>query len=412
MYNKKSFASVESKKLSSYFSFVDEDYNLAYIPNTVLSNFGVKTKKTLPLDVMGDKKRYKKVLLFVIDAFGYEAYEKYFHHSSFLKKATTEGIVSKLTTQFPTTTSSNITTFHTALPVSQSGVIEWFYYEPYLDNIFSPLIYREVGCSEVLNVEASKILPETNIYQQLNVNSYVFQYNLFNNGPYAKWIMRGSNLIDFESISEGFNKLKTILSQDELAYYYFYISDYDEACHDYGPNSSEANNCLMNIFKDIDDFFDDSHNLKDTLILITADHGQTTVNKDKAIYLNLEYPEILPFIKKNKLGNYLVPCGSFRDMFLHIEKDALNDVYNFLKKKLELKAEVYLVDDLIKLGLFGKEKLGKRFLDRVADIVILPYIDEAVWWYEENKFFVKHKGMHGGLTKSELEIPFIVYKKM
>src|SRR5690554_7296197 len=49
--------------------------------------------------------------------------------------------------------------------------------------IFSPLIYRKAGSKDILNVDASKFLPKTSLYEKININSYVFQYPLFNNGP-------------------------------------------------------------------------------------------------------------------------------------------------------------------------------------------------------------------------------------
>ena len=223
--------------------------------------------------------------------------------------------------------------------------------------------------------------------------------------------MRESHLIGFESFQEGLIILSNILKNDEAAYYLFYHSDYDEVCHNYGPDSLEAQNCLLDTFKELDKFIAkiENESNEEILILLTADHGQTTVNKDKTIYLNLAYPEILPYLKKNQLGEYIAPCGSLRDMFLHINKEAIEKVCQFLKDKLQEKAEVYTIKELIKWGLFGK-KITKRFYQRIGDIVILPYKGEAIWWYEKDKFFVRHKGMHGGLTKEEMEIPFITYK--
>lgn len=409
MFNKKSIQSLETKKLNNNFILMDDVYNFARIPYTILNNFGKENNQGLPLNVLGNNKKYKKVILFLIDAFGYVTFKKFFHNSTFLKKVVNKGIISKLTTQFPSTTSSNITTIHSGLSVGESGVIEWYYYEPVIDDIFSPLIYKKALASERLNIEGSKILPQTNLYQQLNVKSYIFQYRLYNEGPYAKYLLRGSNLISFESFVEGLELLSNVIKNDDKAYYFFYHSDYDEICHNYGPDSLEAKNCLFDTFKELDKFIEklESEN-EEILILLTADHGQTTINKDNAIYLNLEYPEILPYIKRNQLGEYIAPCGSFRDMFLHIQKDAINEVYMFLKDKLKGKAEVYTIEELIKWGLFGKI-ITDKFYERIGDIIILPYKGEAVWWYEKDKYYVKHLGMHGGLTKEEMEIPFIVY---
>lgn len=412
MYNKKSFEKVEKSIFKGTFRKVVDDYCLSNIPGTILNNFGMQDDNSLPLDVFGNEhKKYDKVVLFVIDAFGYWAFERFYHQSSFLRKVVEEGVVSKLTTQFPSTTTANITTFHSGIPVSQSGVIEWFYYEPLIDAVYSPLLYKKAKEEAVLDVEASELLPTENLYQKLNVSSYVFQYHLYNEGPYAKLMQKGSQMNGFQSLDDGLNQLKKVLQKDEKSYSYFYHSDFDTIAHVYGPNALQTEECFISIFKSIDQFFEDisSMELKNTLFLLTADHGQTTVIKENAVYLNLEFPEILPHLKKDKKGEYIVPCGSFRDMFLHVEKDHIDYVYGFLSEKLKGKAEVYQVDELIKAGIFGDKKPSQKFLERVGDIVILAYKDQAVWWYEENQLYVKHLGMHGGLTKEELEIPFLVY---
>jgi len=46
----------------------------------------------------------------------------------------------------------------------------------------------------------------------------------------------------------------------------------------------------------------------------------------------------------------------------------------------------------------------------VGNLVILPRGDETVWWYEKGKFELKHNGLHGGLSRDEMDIPLILYR--
>jgi predicted AlkP superfamily pyrophosphatase or phosphodiesterase len=71
------------------------------------------------------------VVLFFIDAFGWRFFEK-FQDAPFLKRMAKQGSIEKITSQFPSTTAAHVTTIHTGLPVGESGVYEWFYYEPHL----------------------------------------------------------------------------------------------------------------------------------------------------------------------------------------------------------------------------------------------------------------------------------------
>ena len=117
-----------------------DDYCFSNIPQFVKYLLTGTGESGLPVDVLGRfPQRYDTVVLFLIDAFGWQFFEKYADDYPFLKRLQRDGSVSKLTSQFPSTTASHITTIHTGLNVGQSGVYEWQYFEPQLDAIISPL---------------------------------------------------------------------------------------------------------------------------------------------------------------------------------------------------------------------------------------------------------------------------------
>jgi predicted AlkP superfamily pyrophosphatase or phosphodiesterase len=178
--------------------------------------------------------------------------------------------------------------------------------------------------------------------------------------------------------------------------------------HSYGTDSryfeSEINlffTALENIFfKFIDG------QVKDTIILLSADHGQTDVNPKTTFYLNKKIKDITKYFKSTKSGQAIVPAGSCRDMFLYVKEESIDELQQILIKKLTGKAEIYKTQELINQGFFGP-KISPKFLSRVGNLVILPYMGEAVWWYEKDIFEQKHIGHHGGLTPEEMEIPFL-----
>jgi len=77
-----------------------------------------------------------------------------------------------------------------------------------------------------------------------------------------------------------------------------------------------------------------------------------------------------------------------------------------LGNRLEGKADVLAVSELLELGVFGSEP-SELLLSRLADVVVLPYRGESVWWYERDRFEQTYRGQHGGLTPEEMEIPLI-----
>jgi hypothetical protein len=141
--------------------------------------------------------------------------------------------------------------------------------------------------------------------------------------------------------------------------------------------------------------------------ILTADHGMAPVDPRTTLYLNKEFPKIAEDFKVNRQGQPLVPAGSCRDFFLHIKEDKLPQVHRFLSEKLQGKAEVFQVSDLIDRGFFGAAPVSRRFLERVGNLVILPYLNESVWWYEKHHFEQNFYAAHGGLTPNEIESIFL-----
>lgn len=120
-----------------------ETYCFSKISGTLLQLFG-HPAEALPQDCW-TKGEYDRVILFFIDGFGWNFWEKYCHRYPFLSRFLNEGIVSKLTSQFPSTTAAHLTTLNTALEVGQTGIFEWFCYEPLLGRIIAPIMYSYAG---------------------------------------------------------------------------------------------------------------------------------------------------------------------------------------------------------------------------------------------------------------------------
>jgi hypothetical protein len=161
--------------------------------------------------------------------------------------------------------------------------------------------------------------------------------------------------------------------------------------------------------RDLEDFFSKTvfSSKNKTAVLLTADHGMVGVDPKKTHFINKELPNIGSMLKVGARGNLLAPAGSCRDMFLHVKPECLQDTLGMLQSYLQGVAECYLTSDLIDQGFFGQKPVSKRFIDRVADVVILPYAHQSVWWYERGKFEQNFYAAHGGLTPQEMESVFL-----
>jgi predicted AlkP superfamily pyrophosphatase or phosphodiesterase len=377
----------------------------AGIPNRILDAFA-----------SGD---YDAVVLFLVDGFGWRFYER-FQDAPFLKRIAREGQIEKLTSQFPSTTAAHLTTIHTGLPVGYSGVYEWYYYEPQLDQVIAPLLFSYSGTKErdtlrPSGIQPAFLYPRGVFYPELKkmgVKPYIFGMREYTPSTYSNAVMAGAEMNSFRTVSEALVNLSLLLQKKtKPVYVHLYYDKFDSLCHEYGPTAPQSEAEIESFLLIMEHYFERIFPAgKRILFLMTADHGVVEVDPKTTIFLNTDprFAGIERFLKSNRNGQLLVPAGSARDMFLYIREELLDEAHSFLQSRLKGKADVVKVDSLIGAGYFGPE-ISSRFLDRVGNLVILPYRYESVWWYEKDRFEMRFRGHHGGLTPQEMETVLYTY---
>lgn len=364
--------------------------------------------------------KYDAVVLFLVDAFGWRFFER-FQDAAFIKRMAKYGKIEKLTSQFPSTTAAHVTTIHTGWPVGQSGVYEWYYYEPQLDAIIAPLLFSYAGSPYRDNLTSTGIHPPL-LYprgffypelKKMGVDPFVFAIRDYTPSTYSNVVMAGAEQHSFRTLSEAFVNLGLLLEQQtNPTYIHLYFDKIDTLCHEYGPNAPQTEAEIETFLLIMEYYFERIFKgKKRILFLMTADHGATEVDPKTTTYLNTE-PRFMGFerfIETNRRGKLLVPAGSARDMFLYIKDHVLDDAQSFLATRLEGKADVVKIESLIADGYFGEE-VSNRFRERAGNLVILPYRYESVWWYEKDKFEQRFYGHHGGLTPQEMETVLCLYE--
>lgn len=400
-----------------------DSYCFSNLPSTIEFLLTGNGKMTLPADVFGDlPTRYDKVILFFIDAFGWQFFERFAEKYPFLKTVLDQGVVSKMTSQFPSTTAAHVTCIHTGLNVGQSGVYEWHYYEPLVDEIISPLLFSFASdkttrdtLKQQSDIPPPAFFPNQTFYRTLQaqgVTSHIFQYHAYTPSTYSDIVFRGANVHPFKSLQDAFASLiELVTTKSTMSEYYFlYYDRIDTVCHNYGPLSRQFEEAVDSCLTALNQLFyqnirGKTHN---TLFMLTADHGQTPVDPERTCYLNKRLPEIKRYLKTSKKGNLLVPAGSARDMFLHVKEEQFDEALSYLQRQLAGIAGVYRTEDLLKQHFFGLQEPSPALLSRLGNIVILPYKMETVWWYETGKFDMHFYGHHGGLLPEEMETPLLI----
>jgi len=360
-------------------------------------------------------RRWKKVAVFFIDAFGWRFCQPRLRSDPFLRRFVEVGVAEKMTAQFPSTTAAHVTCIHTGMPPIESGIYEWQYYEPLIDQIVVPLLFSPAGSkmrNALEDVEPEEILPTQTVYRDLEdmgIRSCAFQPALHLVSPYARLTYDGAEVVPYRTLAEGLTSLKRRLSEEtDPSYFFFYFDGIDQVGHVHGPDSAHIN-------AEVDAFLATAEQVVgegldgDTLLLMVADHGMGEIDPKTTIYLNIEpeFDGIERFLRRSEQGDLLVPAGSCRDLFLYINDGLIEEAQAFLEMRLRGRASVLRCADLVERGLFGLGPPSEAFDAHIGDLVILPHAGQSVWWYERGKFEQRHYGSHGGLTAAEMEIPFL-----
>lgn len=425
MLNTTSVEAVDASTFShSFVKPLYDTYCFANIPATITSLLTGTGQGALPTDILGTlPTRYEKVVFFFIDAFGWCFFERYAEEYEFLKTVLAQGVVSKLTSQFPSTTAAHVTCMHTGLPVGQSGIYEWVYYEPQVDTLISPLLfsYATDGLKrDTLKAAAlapATFYPQHTFYQSLKaqgVNSHILQYKSYTPSTYSDIVFQGARVHPYASIQEALVFLSELLAVKTTAptYYFLYFDRLDSLCHKHGPQSVEFDAAVRLFLSMMQELFYNNCRGKSeitgkTALLMSADHGQVAVNPQTTYYLDRAIPDFAHYVLTNRQGQLLIPAGSARDLFLYIKEDLVAEAITLLQHHLAGRAEVYRTQELLAQGFFGTQQPSSALLQRLGNVVILPYQGESVWWTKDGKPSMQFHGHHGGLTRAEMEIPLL-----
>jgi predicted AlkP superfamily pyrophosphatase or phosphodiesterase len=383
----------------------------ADIPATVVRLLTGEGEGGLAAAVLGElDRRWQRVVLVVVDAFGWSCAERHAEHP-FLRRVAADGTLARLTSQFPSTTSAHMTTLHTGLPVGTSGIYEWFQLEPALDAVIAPLLFSYAGDAERETLRTSGLDPATlypadTVYAQLSrrgVRSAAVQHRAITDTTFSRATLRGAAVHAFDGGAGWAGAIVRALRGPGPAYIVAYVDDVDSTGHHFGPGSDAHVAAATGVLDALADLAGSLPADGETLLLVTADHGQVPVDPATTIFVNEGWPEIATHLRRGRGGRLLAPAGSARDLFLHVLPGHIEDVVSHLARTLGERASVRPTAQLLASGVLGPA--GSRLRERIGDVVVLPRPGDTVWWREPGRFDMLFHGHHGGLSPEEMLIP-------
>lgn len=403
-------------------SSVRPDYSsncLCNVPSTLMSILGVENgRNKLPeadfegVDITG----VQNVVLFVFDGLGLGEWERQVGQG-FFPKIGGRGRVSPLTTVFPSTTSTALTTITTGLTPQEHSLIEWFLYLKEADGIIKTLPFSPMGShgSDLLkDVDPRTLFEGEPIFARLaregvGTCSYIPRPIAYSS--YSRVIHSKSEVHPYLCAPDLAVMLrKGLEASTGPSLHYVYWSTIDSTEHVYGPGSEESYLEAARVSGALDAGLlskVDRATASKTLLVVTADHGHVFSPMTQTRWLDAYKPLVESFAISPS-GKTILPWGAPRDVYLRVQQDKLADVHGYLNDEVSGFATVAKTADVVAAGLFGLGSPTPTFLERVGNLMVLPKGKGTVWYHHPGMEDLTMTGQHGGMHRDEMMIPLAV----
>jgi len=333
----------------------------------------------------------RRVAVVFLDAFGWTFARRHRSHPLLMRLAS-DGVLAPMASQFPSTTVAHVTTMHTGLGVGDHGLYEWQVYEPGVDRVIRPFVAKDL-----VDVDVRGLLPEgSSFYQRLATTSGVPSrvWQPFPRSVYDEAAVRGAPTERYDGLAEGARSLASALASSDRLYAYLYFDGIDATGHVHGPSSPEFDDACLRALDAVHAAFfgPDAPPLDDTLLILTADHGQIDVSPDRIDDVDLLVPGLADRLTAG-------PAGSPRDLFLHVAPRDVQRTIADLTTALGDRATVHHAPDLFPTA-------GPRLLRRLAPICVLPAPGRTAWLSTHHGTSQTFLGHHGGRTPEEATTTF------
>ncbi len=397
---------VQHQSFSNGFVFPDyERLNTKNLSSVVGEIFAVDSlgKSALPDGYVNDHSGISKVLLFIVDGLGYNHLLNHLSsHSGTFSDLVQKGVFKPLTTTFPSTTSTALASIFTGLSPAQHGIIGYQMFSKEHGLVFDTLDMKPVfGYSSHVDMSYGfrKVRPWLASLEQNEIVPVVVTRGSLVGSGLSRIIHRDQAISSYQLQSDMFVQCKKTLELPDRTFQVIYYPGIDTLEHRYGPYSEEVTSEMQSLECGFRNFFDklSSETKKETMLLLTADHGVAETAK---FHYVKDYPEV-----NTRL--LLPPVGDSRAAFLFSkpgQNEALSTAFKNSMPDIKLLSSTELVDR----GAFGRAANMESLRESVGDFTALSTDHAALSYpfFEDDRHH-EQLGTHGGMTAEEILVPFL-----
>jgi Type I phosphodiesterase / nucleotide pyrophosphatase len=305
-----------------------------------------------------------------------------------------------ITSVFPSTTASAITTAHTGWTPLEHGLTGWWTLFGEAGCVGAPLPFQRRGEKAPLGVPPARVYRAPSLFDGLARRSIVVSHRSIVDSTYNSHHCGRAERRAYDKL-EGMvaETVAAVKSGTDAKYVYAYWPELDALSHRFGNASPQTGAH----FKAVDAAFGEpQHQLAgtDTRVVATADHG--FVDSVGADALELADAPGLAGLLRYPL------CGESRVAFCHVQEGREREFMQRAADWLGERARVCPSKELAAEGWFGPGEPHPRLAERMGDVTLVMNGRVTVKDWTPGEPRHRHVGHHGGTSDDEMLIPLIV----
>jgi len=308
-----------------------------------------------------------------------------------------------MTSVFPSTTASAVTTFLTGLAPVEHAVTGWFMWLRELDSIVAPLPFTtRAGGAPLgsLGIAPADVFAGPSVFERVRVDCHAVQPADLVDSPYSRAHTRGAAPRGFEGLGALVDSIVDIV---RYARRRTYVSAYwpllDTLSHEFGASSVESRRHLAEIdlcFARLRAALAGSG----TLLVVTADHGFVDIRPESRLDAD-SVPGLAPMLSRPL-------CGEPRLAYCYVRGEHRAEFAERATEGLDGAARVVDSASMIDAGWFGLAEPHPRLRERVGDFALVMRDDYAIRDRIADEKPFRHVGVHGGVSREEMQVPLVV----
>jgi Type I phosphodiesterase / nucleotide pyrophosphatase len=341
---------------------------------------------------------HRHVVLIVVDGLGYGLLR-----AAAGAKVMREHLARRLTSVFPPSTASAVTTFLTGLAPQQHGLTGWFMYLRELERVVTVLPFRTRADGEPLGhlgVDPRGLFGHTPVFDYIERDCYSVMPRDIAHSPFNIAHTGRAAIRPYRSLTGFFAALEQVLSEaSRRSYVYAYWPELDHLAHLHGVASPAVGAHLAAFDAQFGAFLRRIAG-RDAHVLLTADHGFVDIAPGAMIDV-AEHPRLRAMLT-------LPLCGEPRTVYCHVRPSQRSEFAAYVGDALAEQALCVASEELIAGGYFGPGPAHPELESRVGDFALLMRPGYALLERRPGEAHPPPIGVHGGGSEAELGVPLVV----